>query len=95
MSAAIKGAIIEPSVDNTKVLVKVRFTPHTPNPAKQTDIEAVYEIKTLEVYMEGKEPLALVPLSCTSCDTRRPYIMTEPMADAVLQAAMTVVAENE
>jgi len=94
MTASINRVRTERSADREKSLVKVRFTPQGPNPAQQTPVEAVFEYQDLDGYVEDKLPLALIPLSCTTCDTREPYRMSKPMRNAVLQAAMEKIAEE-
>ena len=92
MGANIKESRVEQTIEGTRNIVKVRFLPQVPNPAKQTDIEAVYEFRSLDVYIEDKEPLALTLLSCTLCDTREPFEMPRPMGDVITQQAMLEIS---
>lgn len=95
MSVNIIKVHAERSVDGEQHLVKVRFTPYGPNPASEATIEAVFEHQDLESFLLDKIPMAFFPLSCTTCDTREPYVMSRPMRKQVVQAAMNFIAEKE
>jgi len=74
-------------------LVKVLFTPQVPNPAKQFDVEAVYQVELLDGVLDD-DKVVISPLSCTRTDTREPYVMSESQRKAVILAAAEAAAEK-
>jgi hypothetical protein len=92
--ATIKRTTVEQSAAGRK-LVKVVFTPQTPNPAAEPDVEVVFEIKKAETVSLDADPLGAVIRSCTQMDTREPYTLTTAQWDAVVEAALEKAAEDE
>jgi len=79
-----------------KRLAKVVFQPQGPNPAKEPDIEVVFEMKKLDAVHLDAEPYGVIgPLSCTRTDTREHYRLTEEQRDACIEAAMGATAEAD
>mgnify|MGYP001551038135 CR=1 FL=1 len=93
--ANIKTTEVGVTTDQTKRVVAVRFTPHGPNPARLGDVEVIFEIKRSDnISLLGQDPFALILLSCTDCDTRQPYALSNPQRNAVIDAAMEAALED-
>jgi len=83
------------TTDGRKKLVKVKFTPHVPDPANQHSVEVVFEVRTVEAAHLEAEPYAVVVLSSTRSDTREAYTLSEPQKDAAIEAALVAAAEDD
>ncbi len=93
--ATIKSTQLDQTTDSTKRLARVLFTPQVPNPANQHDVEVVFEIRRVEAAHLGGEPYAVMLLSSTRMDTREPYTLSTEQRDAIADAALTKVAEED
>ena len=76
------------------LLVKVLFTPQTPEPAKESDVEAVFEVLKWDTSLLDNDRYVMVPLSCTRKDTREPYLMSKEQRNVCIDVAMEQMTEN-
>jgi len=93
--ASIKSTESTATTDETKQLVKVVFTPQVPNPADQHDVEVVFEVRRVEAGHLDDDPYAVLLLSSTRVDTREPYTLSVEQRDAVSDAAIVKVSEED
>jgi len=75
-------------------LVKVLFTPQTPEPAKESDVEAVFEVRRCDGSLLENDRYVVIPLSCTRKDTREPYQMSKEQRDVCIDVAVGRVTED-
>lgn len=77
-------------------LAKAVFGPEVPNPARQADVEVIFQVKRADaVHLDG-EPYAVIgPLSCTLVDTRESYTLSAEQMDAVTTACLIAAAEDD
>ena len=93
--ATIKSTTLDRTADGQR-LAKVLFTPQGPNPAKEPDVEVVFEVTSVSAAHLDGNPYAVVgPLSCTRTDTRENYRLTREQRDACVEAAIIEAAEGD
>ena len=88
----IKRSKMSEAADGRKT-VKVTFTPEVPNPAAQADVEVIFQVEESDDIHPNGEPYALIPLSCTTTDTREHYALSKPQQREVFQAALSTLAD--
>jgi len=90
----IKSVTPETSPEGYR-LVKVVFTPQVPNPARQCDVEVVFNIMKLEAGHLATTPYAVFLVSSTRMDTRVIYPLSNEQSKAASEAALIRVAEDD
>ena len=95
LALVIVGGIVLAVVGLVVWLVKVVFTPQTPDPANEPDVEVVFEVRRVGAINMDEDPYAVILMSSTRTDTREPYLLSEEQRDEVSDTALERVANDD